>query len=133
MHSTKIRTWTSRHNVQSVLMETDGLNLATLQLMDSRLSYALTRYPWVQMQVIVYGEDKSVLNAAELGSKVAQLIAEEAQARWSSFANVVWCIANDVRMYDAVRMLAIGMAVREPWGTLISSYVQVTVRFAVTQ
>ena len=80
------------------------------------------------IQFIIYGEDRGMLRAAgqRAGDASGALalplaIAMQAQARWSSFANVVWCIANDVGMEDAIGVIGDAMAANEPWGTLITS------------
>lgn len=85
--------------------------------------YALVTYPWVKVQFIVYGEDKGMIEAAGAGEPLPIGIAKEAQARWSSFSNVVWCIANDVGMELAINSIGAVMSANEPWGTLITSWV----------
>ncbi len=103
---------------------TPPLETYTQSLMCSSLArYALITYPWVKVQFIVYGEDKGMIEGAGAGEALPIRIALEAQARWSSFANVVWCIANDVGMELAINAIGGVMAANEPWGTLITSYV----------
>ena len=81
--------------------------------------YALLRYPWVQFQVIVYGEDAPRLALAAAGDAISAYAAQYAQARWSSFPNVQWCVIND-RTTTSVRPIAEAMAAREPWSTLLT-------------
>jgi hypothetical protein len=52
----------------------------------------------------------------------AAFVAEYAQARFSAFANVHWCVVNDVFMPVEVRAVAKAMRAREPWGTLLTSH-----------
>jgi hypothetical protein len=49
-------------------------------------------------------------------------VAEYAQARFSAFANVHWCIVNDLFKPAEVVVLARAMKSREPWGTLMTSH-----------
>lgn len=61
--------------------------------------YALTNYPWVTISVIPYGEDHEAVKRAANGDALMKYVGEYTQARFSSFANVHYCIANDVRRY----------------------------------
>ena len=86
------------------------------------------------MQVIPYAEDAEALRKAadwttlgpggnvEASSHWAAFAAEYAQARFSAFANVHWCVVNDVFMPVEVRAVAKAMRAREPWGTLLTSH-----------
>lgn len=132
---TKIRTWfcRSRGGVEA-LFRTDrsGLDLAYWDEMEGRLRYALERYPRIQFQLIPYGEDtKELLRYAE-GDRAAQLVARYAQARFSAFPNVHWCISNDRDLSDqpsgrtvpptVIEQIARDMRSREPWRTLLTNH-----------
>lgn len=133
----KLRTWFNggRHDVQILFNSSrDGLNIPYWQEMERRLHYAAIYYPHIQFQLIPYGEDTSEIRRYE-SDRMTRMIAKEAQARFSSFPNVQWCIVNDrevvtggslnkERQVYASSIDTIGndMAQREPWGTLITNH-----------
>lgn len=134
---TKIRTWFNhaRYDVQDLFAkDRQVLNIPYWQEIDKRLRYALEHYPHMQFQLIPYGEDTLEIRRY-VGDKEAQSIAKYAQARFSAYANVQWCIVNDreivqdgelteERQVHASTINKIGedMADREPWGTLLTSH-----------
>ncbi len=127
MRATKIRVWPAkgRHSVQALLSpDQKSLNLPYWAAIEERLLYALRSFPWLQVQVILFGEDKTLLSAAArpAGGNAAPMIASYAQARFSSFANVQWCIINDVMMAAEVNAVGTAMRARESWGSLITSH-----------
>lgn len=146
--ATKIRTWfaRSRHGVEALFADESHkpgeLNLPYWQEMDRRYRYALEEYPHLQFQVIPYGEDGAVLRAYKADQAV-RLVGRYAQARFSAFPSVYWCLANDVAVTEdepepaptdrrtktldgvsASTIHAVGrdFAEREPWGTLLTSH-----------
>jgi hypothetical protein len=139
MGATKIRTWfcEARSDVQ-ILFERGrrALNLAYWQEIDYRLTYALERYPHVIFKLIPYGEDTEEIRRYGSGDAMARLIARYAQARFSAFPNVYWCISNDREILrerdmglegrqvhrNTISQMGRDMAAREPWGTLLTNH-----------
>ncbi len=134
---TKVRTWFSsgRHDIGALFApDRQGLDLAYWDEIERRLRYALEKYPHIQFQVIIYGEDWPELKRYGEGDRAAQLVARYAQARFSAFSNVYWCISNDAhisagpgsRNADPAVINRIGqeMKEREPWGTLLTNHQQ---------
>jgi hypothetical protein len=132
---TKIRTWfcRGRHDVGALFTaDRHGLDLAYWDEIERRLAYALNKYPHLQFQLIPYGEDWPELARYGQGDRAAMLVACYAQARFSAFPNVHWCISNDShispgpgsRNADPATIDRIGrdMRAREPWGTLLSNH-----------
>ena len=86
------------------------------------------------VQLIPYGGDQPELQRYEQGDRAAQYVARHAQARFSAFPNVYWCIANDLIMArqtvdetmqlaaDTIRQVGADMREREPWGTLLTNH-----------
>jgi hypothetical protein len=138
MGATKIRTWfcRSRGNVEALLTDDrKDLNLPYWQEIDRRLVYALEHHPKLQFQLIPYGEDTQELLRYAKGDAAAQSIARVAQARWSAFPNVTWCVSNDREIVPpdtelkrrrvpatVIDRIARDMAQREPWGTLLTNH-----------
>ncbi len=133
----KIRTWfcRGRHDVSALFDEgRNGLNLAYWAEIERRLVYALEKYPHIQFQLIPYGEDWPELARYAQHDPASILVARYAQARFSAFPNVHWCISNDShisvgpgnRNADPATIHRIGrdMRAREPWGTLLSNHQQ---------
>jgi hypothetical protein len=133
----KIRTWfcRGRHDVTALFTkDRQGLDLAYWDEIERRLVYALEKYPHIQFQLIPYGEDWPELKRYGEGDRAALLVARYAQARFSAFPNVQWCISNDShispgpgnRNADPATIHRIGrdMRAREPWGTLLSNHQQ---------
>jgi len=77
------------------------------------------RFPRAAMRWRAYPE--AMPRCVLAGDPLAAAIPREAQARWSSFPNVVWCVANDVTLEDAINTIGSAMAANEPWGTLIAT------------
>lgn len=134
---TKIRTWfcRGRHDVSALLAEDrSGLNLPYWDEIERRLRYALERYPHIQFQLIPYGEDWPELARYGQGDPAAKLIARYAQARFSAFPNIYWCVSNDSHISPdpgprnadpkVINQIARDMRSREPWGTLITNHQQ---------
>ncbi len=137
MGATKIRTWfcQARSDVQVLFADDRSqLNLPYWQEIDRRVRYALERHPHVILQLIPYGEDTEELKRYGRGDRASQLVARYAQARFSAYPNVIWCISNDReivtheklrgRQVTAELIATIGrdMAAREPWGTLLTNH-----------
>jgi hypothetical protein len=133
----KIRTWfcSGRHVVGGLFtQDRQGLNLAYWDEIERRLLYALEKHPHIQFLLIPYGEDWPELRRYGEGDRAALLVARYAQARFSAFPNVQWCISNDShispgpgnRNADPATIHRIGrdMRAREPWGTLLSNHQQ---------
>ena len=137
MGATKIRTWfcQGRSDVQ-ILFANDRteLNLPYWREMDRRIAYAFENHPDVILKLIPYGEDTEELRRYGSGDEASKLIARYAQARFSAFPNVIWCVSNDrdvVRKtkltgrqvnYDTINQIAQDMADREPWNTLLTNH-----------
>lgn len=143
---TKIRAWfcLDRSNVQALFQyDRDRLNLRYWQEIDRRLRYALEAHPQVIFQVILLGEDFAEVKRYGAGDPASLLALQYAQARFASFANVHWCISNDLRIAEGLRHhaerddqdvverddLVAGITragrdllAREPWGTLITNH-----------
>lgn len=138
MGVTKIRTWfcRSRSTVEALFnADRTALNLAYWQEIDRRVQYALNQHPRVILQLIPYGEDTDELLRFGRGDRMSRFVAQYAQARFSAFPNVTWCISNDrrivhddeqadTRSVPAAVVDGIGreMAAREPWGTLLTNH-----------
>ena len=132
---TKIRAWTcrSRGGVEAYFTGDRGaLDLAFWDEMERRLVYALERHPRLQIQFILYGEDTAELLRYGAGDRMAHLVARYAQARFSAFPNVHWCISND-RFITAkpgpnnvapgiIDRIGRDLRAREPWGTLLTNH-----------
>ncbi len=132
---TKIRAWTcrSRGGVEAYFTSDRGaLDLPFWNEMEQRLLYALERHPRLQIQFILYGEDAAELLRYGNGDRMAHLVARYAQARFSAFPNVHWCISND-RFITAkpgpnnvppaiIDRIGRDMRAREPWGTLLTNH-----------
>lgn len=131
----KIRVWfcRGRSDIQAVFAaDRQGLDLAYWDEMERRLIYALEHYPHVQFQLIVYGEDVEELRRYGAGDRAAALVARYAQARFSSFPNVHWCISNDCIISpgtgkrnvaaEIIEKIGRDMRQREPWGTLLANH-----------
>jgi Protein of unknown function (DUF4038)/Domain of unknown function (DUF5060) len=137
MGATKIRTWfcQGRSDVQ-VLFSNDrtALSLKYWQEMDRRLAYALEHHPRIQFQLIPYGEDVEELRRYALNDDMSKLVAQYAQARFSAYPNVQWCISNDREVIEqgketgrqilasTIQQIAQDMRRREPWGTLLTNH-----------
>ncbi|MEA3460645.1 MAG: amidohydrolase family protein, partial [Bacteroidota bacterium] len=137
MGATKIRTWfcQGRSDVQILFSdERSTLNLEYWQEMNRRLTYALEQYPQIQFQLIPYGEDTEELKRYAANDKMAKLVAQYAQARFSAYPNVQWCISNDREVISegeesgreilasTIQQIAQDMCRREPWGTLLTNH-----------
>lgn len=133
----KLRVWFNhgRYDVQDLFNDArTGLNLSYWQEIDRRLQWAAENYPHIQFQLIPYGEDTGEINRYTRDS-LTQLIAREAQARFSALPNVQWCIVNDRELLAggtpagdrqvlaaSVDQIGRDMANREAWGTLLTSH-----------
>jgi hypothetical protein len=131
----KIRTWfcRGRHDVAALFAkDRQGLDLAYWDEIERRLVYALEKYPHIQFQLIPYGEDWPELKRYGEGDRAALLVARYAQARFSAFPNVQWCISNDSHISPgpgnrnaapaSIHRIGREMRAREPWGTLLSNH-----------
>jgi hypothetical protein len=113
-----------------------ALNLPYWQEIDRRVAYALEYHPRLILKLIPYGEDTDEIRRYAAGDPASQLIARYAQARFSAFPNVYWCITNDREIIeddtqpltgrqvyaDTIRQMGRDMAAREPWGTLLTNH-----------
>lgn len=139
MGATKIRTWfcEGRSDVQTLLADgRKALNLPFWQEIDRRVTYALEHYPRVILKLIPYGEDTAEIRRYAAGDPASHLIARYAQARFSAFPNVYWCMTNDREIVedntqtltgrqvyaDTIRQMGSDMATCEPWGTLLTNH-----------
>jgi hypothetical protein len=131
----KVRTWFSsgRHDVAALFTpDRQGLDLAYWNEIERRLTYPLEKYPHIQFQLIPYGEDWPELVRYVQGDRAAPLVARYAQARFSAFPNVQWCISNDGIISSAegrrnvapatIERIGRDMRAREPWGTLLTNH-----------
>jgi len=134
---TKIRTWfcRGRSDVQALFnLDRTSLNLPYWQEIDRRMTYALNTHPHIMFKLIPYGEDTDELLHYETDS-LSQWIARYAQARFSAFPNVHWCVSNDKEIVPddeelsgrkvhegMIDRIAKDMAQREPWGTLLTNH-----------
>lgn len=132
---TKIRTWfcRSRGAVEALLnADRSGPDEAYWDEIERRLIYAFEQYPHIQFQLIPYGEDTQELRRYGQGDRASQWIARYAQARFSAFPNVQWCISNDRDLEHAncgrcvtpqiIDQIGRDMRAREPWGTLLTNH-----------
>lgn len=138
MGATKIRVWfcQGRSGVGILLNnKRSELNLPCWQEIDRRVLYALENHPRVILKLIPYGEDTAELLRYGRDDRASQLIASYAQARFSAFPNVTWCISNDRVMVadgkplsgnmvpvSVIDKIGKDMASREPWGTLLTNH-----------
>ncbi len=131
----KIRVWLcrGRSDITAVFeQDRQGLNLAYWDEIERRLVYALEKYPHIQFQVILYGEDLAELRRYDEGDRAARLVARYAQARFAAFPNVQWCISNDSVISSdpgknniaaaTINRIGTDMRAREAWGTLLSNH-----------
>lgn len=132
---TKIRTWfcRSRGGVEALLNpDRSGPDFDYWNEMDRRIAYALQKYPHIQLQLIPYGEDADELNRYGDGDPASQWIARHAQARFSAYPNIQWCISNDQHISpmpgkrvvapDVINRIGRDMQAREPWRSLITNH-----------
>jgi hypothetical protein len=132
---TKIRAWTcrSRGGVEAYFTDDRrALDLAFWNEMERRLLYALERHPRLQIQFILYGEDTAELHRYGAGDRMARLVARYAQARFSAFPNIHWCISNDRHIAadgnpkgvapQIIDRIGRDLRAREPWGTLLTNH-----------
>ncbi len=138
MGATKIRTWfcQSRHNVEALFNpDRSDLNLGYWQEIDRRIAYALRRHPHVMLQLILFGEDTEELKRYAAGDRMSRLMVRYAQARFSAYPNILWCLSNDREIVsknkpltgrrirgETIDGLGKEMATREPWGTLFTNH-----------
>lgn len=131
----KIRVWfcRGRSDIAAVFSpDRQGLDLAYWDEAERRLIYALEKYPHIQFQLIIYGEDLAELRRYGEGDRAALLVARYAQARFSAFPNVQWCISNDTIISPApgkrnaapatIDRIGRDMRQREAWDTLLSNH-----------
>ncbi len=134
---TKIRTWFNRgrKDVQALFnLDRTSLNLPYWQEIDRRMTYALNSYPHVMFKLIPYGEDTKELLRYK-SDAVSKWAARYAQARFSAFPNVHWCVSNDHKIVgneeelsgrkiheSTIDQIAEDMAAREPWGSLLTNH-----------
>jgi len=134
---TKIRTWfcQARSDVQ-ILFEDDraGMNLAYWQEIDRRLQYAMDNHPHIIFQLIPYGEDTAEIARYGQGDRASVFAGRYAQARFSAFPNIYWCLTNDRNIISrkpmrgrdtspyVINKMGMDFYRREPWGTLITNH-----------
>ena len=132
---TKIRAWfcRSRSGVEALLThDRSGVDLEYWDEMDRRIQYALEKYPFLQLQLILYGEDREEVRRYAENDSASQLVARYAQARFAAYPNIQWCISNDLDITAVMRNRAIhpeiidrigtDLRAREPWGTLLTNH-----------
>ncbi len=135
---TKIRTWFCRGRSDvSALFQEDrmGMNLPYWQEIDRRVAYALNQHPSLILQLIPFGEDTAEIRRYGDGDRASIFTARYAQARFSSFPNIYWCVSNDrdiVSREDklgkrdiplsVIHTIGMDMRRREPWGTLLTNH-----------
>lgn len=134
---TKIRTWfcQARSDVQVLFSgNRAGMNLSYWQEMDRRLTYALNNHPPVIFQLIPYGEDTAEIARYGQGDRAAILVGKYAQARFSAFPNIHWCLTNDQHIVSrssmrgrdvsphVINKMGMDFSRREPWGTLRTNH-----------
>lgn len=134
---TKLRTWfcEGRGDVQNLFNpQRTTFNIDYWQQIDARLQYALINYPHIQFQLIPYGEDTEEIRRYAAGDALSHWIARYAQARFSAYPNVQWCISNDREIVQApplegrqvlastIDRIALDMYERESWDTLITNH-----------
>ena len=138
MGATKIRTWfsQSRHGIEELFVkDRNGLDLAYWQEFDRRIAYAFKRHPNVILQLIPFGEDTDELKRYARGDWASVMMIRHAQARFSAYPNILWCISNDREIVDentpltgrrvrakTIDQIGRDMAKREPWQTLITNH-----------
>ena len=139
MGATKTRVWfcKSRYGVEALLTaDRKAMNLPYWQEIDRRVTYALEHHPHLILQLVPYGEDTDELRRYAQDDSGAFEIARHAQARFSAFPNVHWCISNDMILgnsqnsqsghrrldADVIRRIGADIAKREPWGTLLTNH-----------
>jgi hypothetical protein len=110
------------------------MNLRYWQEIDRRLTYALNHYPQVIFQLIPYGEDTAEIARYGEGDSASVFVGRYAQARFSAFPNVYWCLTNDRNIIShtpmrgrdtspyVINRMAMDFDRREPWGTLITNH-----------
>ena len=134
---TKIRTWfhRGRKDIQALFnLERTSINLPYWQEIDRRMRYALDAHSHIMFKLIPYGEDTPELLRYE-NDPLTQWVARYAQARFSAFPNVHWCVSNDHEIVpegeelsgrkiymSTIDRIAKDMAKREPWGTLLTNH-----------
>lgn len=131
----KIRVWfcRGRSDISAVFSpDRQGLDLAYWDEAERRLIYALEKYPHIQFQLIIYGEDLAELRRYGEGDRAALLVARYAQARFSAFPNVQWCLSNDTIISPApgkrhaapatIDRIGQDLRKREAWDTLLSNH-----------
>lgn len=135
---TKIRAWfcSSRSGVEALFNEErTALNLPYWQEMDKRMSYALKNYPNLIIELIPFGEDSKELKRYYAGDSLSIKMVRYAQARFSAYPDIYWCISNDKEIVNdsaaltgrqiykkSIDKIGEDMAKREPWGTLITNH-----------
>lgn len=135
---TKTRVWfnSSRFGVEGLFAEDrTTLNLSYWQEMDKRVAYAYENYPDLILQLIPFGEDTEELKRYFAEDTISFEMARYAQARFSAYPNVTWCISNDREIVSdstelegrkipekIIEKIGNDMADREPWGTLLTNH-----------
>ncbi len=135
---TKIRTWfcSSRSGVEALFNEErTTLNIPFWQEMDKRIAYAFENHSNIIFQLIPFGEDTKELKRYYDNDSLSLEMLRYAQARFSAFPNVTWCISNDREIATSlvdlstrkiskenIEKIGVNMAAREPWGTLITNH-----------
>ena len=86
MRCSRIRTWfaSSRHGVEGLFSPSGpALHLDYWNTIEERVLYALEKYPWVQLQLIIYGEDRERLVLA--GTALRDPASANATARIAAY------------------------------------------------
>ncbi len=138
MGATKIRVWFNqeRHGVAALFDgNRGGFNLSFWQEMDRRIAYAYERHPDLSLQLIPFGEDTDELRRFADGDRASAMLPRYAQARFSAYPSIQWCVSNDREIVgddkpltgrriraSTIDKIGRDMAKREPWKTLITNH-----------
>lgn len=73
-----------------------GLNYAFWDEADKRLSYALSRHPYLQIQLNICGQDRQELERYEEGDPLTHLAIQYLVQRFGQLPNVQWSLADAI-------------------------------------
>jgi len=115
--------------------ERKRLNLSFWDEVDQRLTYALSRYPHIQFQIIPFANDfEEILRYGE-GDPAAYLALRYAQERFSALPNIHWALTdglldtseeegsakNTKELIASLKRMGSDMAEADPWGAMIGN------------
>ena len=103
------------------------LNLPFWDEVETRLLFALSRFPRIQFQLNLFAKDREELERFEEGNLLTHLVVSYVCERFSPLANVHWCLASEIdpTKDSAVTLQALsrlGKTIYEqsPWHSLIT-------------